>query len=94
MHIGEAVLPKQDSVKYLSVIVDKQLSWKLPMTNVRRVCLRNTAATRRASVYLPMQVRQVFYSFFVIPTLIIAQLFGIIVVQSLQVESSAFRTMS
>ena len=27
--IGEAVLPKQDSVKYLGVTVDKQLSWKL-----------------------------------------------------------------
>ena len=37
--IGEAILPKQDSVKYLGVTVDKQLSWKLHVANIRRVCL-------------------------------------------------------
>ena len=69
VHIGRAVLPKQDSVNYLGVIVDKQLSWKLHIANVRRVCLGKVAAITRASVYLPMQVRKMLYSSFVIPHL-------------------------
>ena len=69
VHIGEAVLPKQDSVKYLGVIVDRKLSWKLHIANVRRVCLGKVAAIRRASVYLLMQVRKISYSSFIIPHL-------------------------
>ena len=38
-YIGEALLQKQDSVKYLGVTVDKHLNWKSHIANVRRICL-------------------------------------------------------
>ena len=34
LRIGEVLLPKQDSVEYLKVTVDKQLSWKSHIANV------------------------------------------------------------
>jgi len=53
VHIEEALLHKQDSAKYLGVIVDKQLSWKSHIANVRKICLGKIASIRRSSIYLP-----------------------------------------
>ena len=66
---GVILVDASNAVKYLGVIVDKQVSWKLHIANVRRVCLGKVAANRRASVYLPMQVRKMLHSSFVIPHL-------------------------
>ena len=69
VHIEEALLHKQDSVKFLGVTVDKQLSWKSHIANVRRICLGKIASIRRSSVYLPKQVRKMLYLSVFIPHL-------------------------
>ena len=43
MRIGEALLRKQDSVTYLGITVDKHLSWKTHIANVRRIGLGKIA---------------------------------------------------
>ena len=50
--IGDRGLPKQESVKYLGVRIDKNLNWKLHIDEVQQKCLAKIAMIRRAGAYL------------------------------------------
>ena len=67
--IGRSVLQKQKSVKYLRVTVDKHLRWHDHVDNMQKTCLGKIAAIRRASYYLPSQIRRTLYLSLVLPHL-------------------------
>ena len=46
--IDDVELARQDSVKYLGVEIDKELTWRKHTGKVRRTCLAKLAAIRRA----------------------------------------------
>ena len=37
VHVGGSVLPRQDSVKYLGGVVDRELNWRKHTDKVRRM---------------------------------------------------------
>ena len=56
-----------NSIKYLGVVVDKDLNWKRHITEVRRKALAVIATIRRARGYLPVQTRKLLYNTLVLP---------------------------
>ena len=56
-----------NSIKYLGVVVDKDLNWKPHITEVRRKALAAIATSRRARGYLPVQTRKLLYNTLVLP---------------------------
>ena len=67
--VGDSKLQKQDCVKYLGVSIDKDLSWKTHIEQIRAQCMAKLAAIRRAGSYLPCHVRKLLYQSFVLPHL-------------------------
>ena len=64
----EEICPQQ-SVKYLGITIDRDLSWSQHVENVRKKSLAGLAAVRRASAYLPTAVRRLLYNALVLPHL-------------------------
>ena len=64
--ISDRELPKQESVKYLGMRIDKNLNWKLHIDEVRQ---KHLAMIRRGGAYLPYDVRKMLYQSFVLPHL-------------------------
>ena len=62
-------LNKQSSVKYLGVVIDKELTWKAHVNHWRRCCMARMALIRRAGYQLPCQVRKLLFQTFVLPNL-------------------------
>ena len=69
VHVDGKEVNKLESVKYLGVVIDKDLSWKQHIDGVRRKCHAKLAAIRRAGNYLPSHVRKLLYQTFVLPHL-------------------------
>ena len=67
--VDDSMLQKQDCVKYLGVSIDKDLSWKTHIEQIRAQCMAKLAAIRRAGSYLPCHVRKFLYQSFVLPHL-------------------------
>ena len=67
--VGDSKLQKQDCVKYLGVSIDKDLSWKTHIEQIRAQCMAKLAAIRQAGSYLPCHVRKLLYQSFVLPHL-------------------------
>ena len=62
VHVGGVELPKQDAVKYLGVIVDRELNWKQHIDGVRKKSLACLASIRRAGTYLSCCTKKMLYS--------------------------------
>ena len=58
VRISDRELPKQESVKYLGVRIDKNLNWKLHIDEVRK---KHLAMIRRGGAYLSYDVRKMLY---------------------------------
>lgn len=69
VRISNRELPKQESVKYLGVTIDKNLKWKMHIDGIRQKCLAKIAMIRRAGAYLSHDVRKMLYQSFVLPHL-------------------------
>ena len=65
----DQVLSKQESVKYLGVQIDKDLSWNLHIDGIQQKCLAKLALIRRAGHYLPCSIRKLLYLSLVLPHL-------------------------
>ena len=59
--IDNEVIAKCDEVKYLRVIVDKQLKWWSQIENIRKKCLSALAALHKVKGSLPFKLRNVLY---------------------------------
>ena len=64
----EEICPQQ-SVKYLGVTIDQDLSWSQHVEIVRKKSLAGLSAERRASAYLPTATRRLLYNALVLPHL-------------------------
>ena len=64
----EEICPQQ-SVKYLGVTIDQDLSWSQHVEIVRKKSLAGLSAVRRASAYLPTATRRLLYNALVLPHL-------------------------
>ena len=65
--IGDTCLEKQNCVNYLGVKIDRDLSWRTHIDHLHRQCMAKLAVIRRASCYLPQNVRRLLYQAFVLP---------------------------
>ena len=65
--IGNSCLVKQNCVNYLGVMIDRDLSWRIHIDNLHRQCMAKLPVIRRASRYLPQNVRRLLYQAFVLP---------------------------
>jgi len=62
-------LPKQQVVKYLGMMLDRGLNWKLHIDRVRKKSLACLASIRRAGAYLSCHTKKMLYQSFVLPHL-------------------------
>ena len=62
-------IPERDSVRYLGLTIDKDLSWKTHVSNVRKKAFAAIGCIRRASQYLPVKIRKMLYNSLVLPHL-------------------------
>ena len=69
VHVGGVELLKQDAVKYLGVIVDRELNWKQHIDGVRKKSLACLASIKRAGTYLSCRTKKMLYSSLVLPHL-------------------------
>ena len=60
-----AYLEKQNSVNYLGVKIDRDLSCRTHINHLHKQCRAKLAVIRRASHYLPQNVRRLLYQAFV-----------------------------
>ena len=67
--VNNQVLERHDHVKYLGVIVDKQLNWKRCVESVRKRCLSALAVLYRVKCTLPPKLRKLLYQSIVLPHL-------------------------
>jgi len=58
VHVGEVELPKQEAVKYLGVVVDRNLNWKQHIDGVRKKNLACLASIRRAGTYISCHTKK------------------------------------
>ena len=56
---GDQVLSKKEAVKYFSLQIDKDLSWRLHMDSVRQKYLVKLALIRKAGHYQPCSISEV-----------------------------------
>ena len=62
-------LQKRDSVRYLGIEVDNELSWKPHIHNLHRQCMARLAQIRKSCYHLPCKARKLLYLAFVLPQL-------------------------
>ena len=62
-------IPERDSVRYLGLAIDKDLSWKTHVSNVRKKAFAAIGCIRRASQYLLVKIRKMLYNSLVLPHL-------------------------
>ena len=62
-------LQKRDSVRYLGIEVDNELSWKPHIHNLHRQCMAKLAQIRKSCYHLPCKCRKLLYLAFVLPQL-------------------------
>ena len=67
--LNREYISRQESVKYLGVEVDQNLTWEKQVLNVRQKSLAALAAIRRASAYLPTSTLRLLYNALVLPHL-------------------------
>ena len=67
--IDDVQLEKQDCVKYLGAMIDKDLSWKPHIERMHKQCMSKLAVIRRSGAYLPCHIRRMLYLAFVLPHL-------------------------
>ena len=60
---------QQDQVKYLRVIVDKNLNWKAHIAKVRNKCFAGLSFLWRNMKYLPTGSKKLMYNSFIMPYL-------------------------
>ena len=68
VHRGEE-LTSGSSVKYLGVVVDKDLKWKEQVSHVHKKCLATLSKLRRIFPALPVSTRILLYNALVLPHL-------------------------
>ena len=59
VHVGGVELPKQDAVKYLGVIVNRELNWKQHIDGVRKKNIACLASIRKAGTYLSCRIKKI-----------------------------------
>ena len=69
MNLEVLVLERHVHVKYLGVIVDKQLNWKKHIESVRKRLLSALAVLYRVKRTLPPKLRKLLYQSIVLPRL-------------------------
>ena len=62
-------IPKRDSVRYLGLTIDRDLSWKTHVCNVRRKAFAAIGCIHGASHYLPAKIHKMLYNSLVLPHL-------------------------
>ena len=62
-------IPERDSVRYLGLAIDKDLSWKTHVSNVRKKAFAAIGCIRRASQYLLVKIHKMLYNSLVLPHL-------------------------
>ena len=62
-------IPETESVRYLGLTIDQDLSWKTHVSNVRKKAFAAIGCIRRASRYLPVKIRKMLYNSLVLPHL-------------------------
>ena len=62
-------LQKRDSVRYLGIEVDIELSWKPHVHNLHHQCMGKLAQIRKSCYHLPCKARKLLYLAFVLPQL-------------------------
>ena len=67
--VGGVELPKLDALKYLGVIVDRELNWKQHIDGVCKKSLACLAPIGRAGIYLFCRTKKMLYSSLVLPYL-------------------------
>ena len=67
VQINGTTIPKQESIKYLGVTIDNDLSWKSHVGTVRRRMLAAIASIRRVSAGLPLSTKRMLYNALVLP---------------------------
>ena len=60
-------IAKHETIKYLGVTIDKDLTWKSHLTNTCNKAFAAVAAIRRSTSYLPCQTRKMLYNALVLP---------------------------
>ncbi len=77
--VVDAELKKRDCVKYLGVVIDRDLTWKAHIEGMHRQCMGKLAVIRRAGSH----IRKLLYQAFILPHIwTIARWFGMAVEQS------------
>ena len=67
VQVNGTTIPRQESVKYLGVTIDHDLSWKSHVGAVRRRMLAAIASIRQVSAYLPLSTKRMLYNALVLP---------------------------
>ena len=67
VQINGTTTPKQESIKYLGVTIDNDLSWKSHVGTVRRGMLAAIGIIRRVSACLPLSTKRMLYNVLVLP---------------------------
>ena len=62
-------IPETESVRYLGLTIDQDLSWRTHVSNVRKKAFAAIGCIRRASCYLPVKIRKMLYNSLVLPHL-------------------------
>ena len=62
-------IPERDSVRYLGLTINQDLSWKTHVSNVRKKAFAATGCIRTASQYLPVKIHKMLYNSLVLPHL-------------------------
>ena len=62
-------IPERDSVRYLGLTINQDLSWKTHVSNVQKKAFAATGCIRTASQYLPVKIRKMLYNSLVLPHL-------------------------
>ena len=69
VQLQSTTIPETESVRYLGLTIDQDLSWKTHVSNVRKKAFAAISCIRIASRYLPVQIRKMLYNSLLLPHL-------------------------
>ena len=87
-------IQRQDHVKYLGVWIDKSLSWKVHITELRRKCAYAVSKIRRIRSVVPQNLKAWLYKGLVLPHLDYCSIVCKSAHVSLELVLRVYRTMA